>query len=103
MSNFMQVSDKYAIASDSRQWIIKKSQNVTDKETKAVSVEWVSKSFYGNFEQCVVSLGQEMLRTSSSNSYAELVAAAKEISDLLRLVLVDTTSLKMNNIVPDGE
>jgi hypothetical protein len=103
MSNFIQVSDKYAIASDSRQWMIKKSQNVTDKETKAVSVEWVSKSFYGNFEQCVVSLGQEMLRTSQSNSYAELVAASKEISDLLRLVLVDTTSLKMNNIVPDGE
>jgi hypothetical protein len=103
MSNFIPVSDKYAIASDSRQWMIKKSQNVTDKETKAVSVEWVSKSFYGNFEQCVVSLGQEMLRNSQANSYAELVAAAKEISDLLRLVLVDTTSLKMNNIVPDGE
>jgi hypothetical protein len=103
MSNFIQVSDKYAIASDSRQWMIKKSQNVTDKETRAVSVEWVSKSFYGNFEQCVVSLGQEMLRTSQANSYAELVKAAKEISDLLRLVLVDTTSLKINNIVTDGE
>ena len=101
MSNFIQVSDKYAIASDSRQWMIKKSQNVTDKETKTVSVEWVSKSFFGNFEQCVVALGQEMLRTSQSNSYAELVEAAKEISALLSKTFADAANVKINGL--EGE
>jgi hypothetical protein len=101
MSNFIPVSDKYAIASDSRQWMIKKSQNVTDKETKAVSVEWVSKSFYGNFEQCVVSLGQEMLRNSQANSYAELVAAAKEISALLSKTFADAANVKINGSTGD--
>jgi hypothetical protein len=101
MSNFIQVSDKYAIASDSRQWMIKKSQNVTDKETRAVSVEWVSKSFYGNLDQCIVALGQEMLRTSQSNTYKELVSAAEEISDLLDKAFANAASVKINGL--EGE
>jgi hypothetical protein len=78
--------------------MIKKSQNVTDKETKAVSVEWVSKSFYGDFEQCVKSLGEEMLRSSGSNSYDELVNSAKEISDLLSQKFTESASLKINRL-----
>ena len=77
--------------------MIKKAQNVTDKETKVVSVEWVSKSFYGDFDQCIKSLGQEMLRTSGSNSYAELVAAAKLISALLSQNFADAASVKINH------
>ena len=83
MNNFIQISDAYAIASDRRQWIIKKAQNVTDKDTKTVTVEWVSKSYYGNFDQCVKSLRQEMIRTSGSHTCAELVAAAQSITELL--------------------
>jgi hypothetical protein len=78
--------------------MIKKSQNVTDKETKVVSVEWVSKSFYGDLEQCVKSLGEEMLRSSGSNSYDELVKSAKEISDLLNQKFTESASLKINRL-----
>jgi hypothetical protein len=103
MSNFIPVSDKYAIASDSRQWMIKKSHTVTDKETKAVSVEWVSKTFYGNFGQCVHSLGQEMLRTSECNNYSELVEAAEVISKLLNQKFPKSAEVRINHLLAREE
>ena len=83
MSNFIKVSDTYAIASDSRQWMIQKSSKVKDKETGETSIQWVSFSYFGSLSQAVKALGEHMLRTSGSNSYTELVEAASEISLLL--------------------
>ena len=83
MSNFIQVSDKYAIASDPRQWMVQKSHNVTDKETKKVGIEWASKTYHGSLEQAVHSLGQLLLRKANATSYGELEEAAKKISALL--------------------
>ena len=82
MSNFIQVSEKYAIASDDRNWILQKSGVKTDKETGETSVTWSSFSYPGTLEGAVKSLGQHMLRTSGANSYDELVEAAKKISEL---------------------
>ena len=83
MSNLIQVSDTYAIASDSRQWMVQKTQNHTDPDTKEISSVWVSKTYHGSLEQAVHSLGQLLLRKANATSYGELEEAAKNISTLL--------------------
>ena len=78
MSNFIKISDKYAIASDSRQWMIQKYSPRNDDMP-----DWASISFHGKLSQAVKALGEHLLRTSGSSSVAELVGAATDISSLL--------------------
>ena len=83
MSNFIQVNNKYAIASDTRQWMVQKSSQAKDKDTGDISTQWNSISFNGTLSQAVKELGEHMLRTGGSSSYTELVQAATDINDLL--------------------
>ena len=83
MSNFIKVSDKYAIASDSRQWMVQKSAPVKDKETGETSVQWASFSYHGSLPQAVKALGEHLHRTGGSSTYTELVESANKISLLL--------------------
>ena len=94
MSNFIQISEKYAIGSDNRQWMVLKSKKVTDKETKKVSMQWDSKSFHGNLDQAIYELGQLLLRTAGAKNSEELQAAAKEISAMLSQEFAQSSSIE---------
>ena len=83
MSNFIQVSDKYAVASDSRQWMLQKSAPVKDKDTGETSIQWGSFAYFGSLSQAVKALGEHLHRTSGASSYTELVDSANKISLLL--------------------
>ena len=95
MSNFIPVSETYAIGSDKLQWMVLKSRKVVDKETQKTTKEWVSKSFHGDLDQAVYELGQLLLRTSGSKNSEELQAAAKEISTLLSQKFAQSSSIKI--------
>jgi len=95
MSNFLKVSDKYAIASEKRQWMVQKSRVCTDKETKEVSTEWSSISFHSDLNQAVKELGQLMLRTSDATSCHELTESAQRISKLLNQQFASSASIQL--------
>ena len=78
MSNFIKISNKYAIASDARQWMVQKYSPRKDDKP-----DWQSISFHGKLSQAVKSLGEHLLMTSGSSSVTELVGAATDISRML--------------------
>ena len=87
MSNFIQITDKLAIASDSIQWMIQKpiETNIKNGDGEVIDKKaaWTGFEFYGSLESCVKGLGDHMLRNSNSRSYGDLVKAASDISLLL--------------------
>jgi len=84
MSNFIQVTDRYALASDSLQWMIQKSKNVKNIDTGEVDKKWISISFFSSFDNAVKHLGQHLLRNAGANTFNELQEAANEITETLK-------------------
>ena len=94
MSNFIQVTEIYAIASTNRQWmVLKRKGDGTKKEGH--HIEWNSQFPDGTLDQAVYQLGQLLLRTSGSKNSEELQAAAKEISTLLSQKFAQSSSIKI--------
>ena len=97
MGNFIKVSDKYAVASDSLQWMVKKSFKRKDKETGVVSIVWRPILFFSDLSRCVKGLGSLMLRETDTNNYTDLVKAASDISDLLNVTFTEEVIINHAN------
>ncbi len=89
MGNFIQITDKLAIASDSKQW---KLQELVER--KGVP-QFESFAYFPTLERCVTGLGQYMLRDSHAKTYTELVHAASEISLLLSQKFTASAEVKI--------
>ena len=66
LSNFIPVNEKYALSSDTYQWIINRWQ--PPSKNGRHPGKWVGVSFHAELDQAATSLGRRMLREGKSTS-----------------------------------
>ena len=96
MTVHIQLTDKLAIGSDNNQWTLISPVNVTDKDTKAVSVKWQPFSFFGTKEGVFKAAGDRLLRQSGAQSLKELVEAAERINALINYEYAALAEIKLD-------
>ena len=80
MGNFIEISDKYAISSDSNQWTLQKKV----KPSKSNPEGWVSFNYYSTLDTAAKGLADRMIRESNETSVNGLSRAATDIVNMLR-------------------
>ena len=79
----IEISPKYRITSDSRQWRIEQHFNRKDPNVSP----WAAFAFFPRFEQAVESIGNRLIRESTAEGLAECTKAIKDIATALSLAL----------------
>ena len=80
MSNFIIVTEKYALGSDSNQWKIFRKITPTKKNPKG----WESFNYYATIGGAVKGLADRLIRESDESSVLGLSRAATDITNMLR-------------------
>ena len=83
MSNFIQINQKYALASDEYQWYVQKWKPAKEG-SRDYPGRWSSDGLYHHeLEDTVKSLAKKLLRTSNCTNLKGLREQAQEINEML--------------------
>ena len=79
---FIQIDDKYALASDSGQWMIQRKK----KPTITSQGEWESFLFHNTFKSAIESLARRKIRLSGAQNLEDAIKDAQKVGEELSAI-----------------
>ena len=76
---FIQIDDKYALASDSSQWMIQRKK----KPTITSQGEWESFTYHHTFKNAIESLARRKIRLSDAQNLEDAIKDAQKVGEEL--------------------
>ena len=81
---FIQIDDKYALATDSSQWKIQIKRE--PHPSSIVKSEWVALSFHHTFKSAIESLARRKIRLSDAQNLEDAIKDVQKIGEELSAV-----------------
>ena len=81
---FIQIDDKYALASDSNQWKIQIKRK--PHPSSIVKSEWMALSFHHTFKSAIENLARRKIRLSGAQNLEDAIKDAQKVGEELSAI-----------------